>query len=178
MMKMRHWQTTLNCLKGNDFNNVSTDNYLQPIDVSFTKKSLENNDKNNEFKNSNEIKSMIKFHNFFLIKLLFFMYFFAYFNLDFVDSDKINTILPEQILKTKEVKNVLQKIDSDYIRDFYGLEAKKLNVVLEKRSDIGLGLTLVDGVINGIKGVYIKSVSEKGDAKKKVFFTLYLLKLI
>lgn len=62
------------------------------------------------------------------------------------------------------------KIDLDYIRYCYGSEAEKLCVILEKHPNIGLGLTLVDGVINGVKGVYVKSVSEEGDGKKKVCY--------
>ncbi|VDN53690.1 unnamed protein product [Dracunculus medinensis] len=38
----------------------------------------------------------------------------------------------------------------------------KFEVILEKDSRMGLGLTLVDGNLNGIKGVYVKSVIEGG----------------
>lgn len=46
----------------------------------------------------------------------------------------------------------------------------KLTVVLEKHPKHGLGLTLVDGSVNGVKGVYVKSVSLDGDGRKKVAF--------
>lgn len=70
--------------------------------------------------------------------------------------------------KTDEIGNMLQEIDSDYIQYCYGSEAEKLHVILEKHPHTGLGLTLVDGAVNGVKGVYVKSVSEDGDGKKKV----------
>ncbi|EFO27314.2 hypothetical protein LOAG_01159 [Loa loa] len=41
-----------------------------------------------------------------------------------------------------------------------------LEILLEKDPNSGLGLTLVDGNLNGIKGVYVKSVSEGGVGKK------------
>ncbi|VIO87353.1 Uncharacterized protein BM_BM6419 [Brugia malayi] len=41
-----------------------------------------------------------------------------------------------------------------------------LEILLEKDPNTGLGLTLVDGNLNGIKGVYVKSVSEGGVGKK------------
>lgn len=46
-------------------------------------------------------------------------------------------------------------------------EGIRLNVQLEKDPTYGLGLTLVDGVVNGVKGVYVKSVSNQGDGKRK-----------
>lgn len=46
-------------------------------------------------------------------------------------------------------------------------EAIRLNVQLEKDPAYGLGLTLVDGVVNGVKGVYVKSVSNQGDGRRK-----------
>uniref|UniRef100_A0AC34GJ75 PDZ domain-containing protein n=1 Tax=Panagrolaimus sp. ES5 TaxID=591445 RepID=A0AC34GJ75_9BILA len=39
--------------------------------------------------------------------------------------------------------------------------------ILEKDPSTGLGLTLVDGAVEDIKGVYVKSVSTDGDAKRK-----------
>uniref|UniRef100_A0A158Q8W7 FERM domain-containing protein n=1 Tax=Elaeophora elaphi TaxID=1147741 RepID=A0A158Q8W7_9BILA len=41
-----------------------------------------------------------------------------------------------------------------------------LEIMLEKDPNSGLGLTLVDGNLNGVKGVYVKSVSEGGVGKK------------
>ena len=43
----------------------------------------------------------------------------------------------------------------------------QLNITLEKDPVHGLGLTLVDGVVDGIKGVYVRLVSPEGDAKRK-----------
>lgn len=43
-----------------------------------------------------------------------------------------------------------------------------LEISLEKDPSSGLGLTLVDGNLNGVKGVYVKSVSEGGVGKKGV----------
>lgn len=43
-----------------------------------------------------------------------------------------------------------------------------LEILLEKDPNSGLGLTLVDGNLNGVKGVYVKSVSEEGVGKKGV----------
>lgn len=45
-----------------------------------------------------------------------------------------------------------------------------LEISLEKDPKSGLGLTLVDGNLNGIKGVYVKSVSEGGAGKRGVGF--------
>uniref|UniRef100_A0A7E4W8Z8 FERM domain-containing protein n=1 Tax=Panagrellus redivivus TaxID=6233 RepID=A0A7E4W8Z8_PANRE len=42
-----------------------------------------------------------------------------------------------------------------------------LTITLEKDPATGLGLTLVDGVVDDIKGVYVKSVSDEGDARRK-----------
>ncbi|VDP11919.1 unnamed protein product [Onchocerca flexuosa] len=41
-----------------------------------------------------------------------------------------------------------------------------LDILLEKDPSSGLGLTLVDGNLNGVTGVYVKSVSEEGVGKK------------
>uniref|UniRef100_A0A8R1TT13 FERM domain-containing protein n=1 Tax=Onchocerca volvulus TaxID=6282 RepID=A0A8R1TT13_ONCVO len=41
-----------------------------------------------------------------------------------------------------------------------------LEILLEKDPSSGLGLTLVDGNLNGVTGVYVKSVSEEGVGKK------------
>lgn len=43
-----------------------------------------------------------------------------------------------------------------------------MDIILEKDPHSGLGLTLVDGNLNGVKGVYVKSVSEGGVGKKGV----------
>ncbi|MCP9265808.1 hypothetical protein DINM_021198 [Dirofilaria immitis] len=43
-----------------------------------------------------------------------------------------------------------------------------LEILLEKDPNSGLGLTLVDGNLNGVKGVYVKSVSEGGVGKKEL----------
>jgi len=40
-------------------------------------------------------------------------------------------------------------------------------MVLERHPEFGLGLTLVDGAVNGVKGVYVKSVAAEGDGHKK-----------
>lgn len=40
-------------------------------------------------------------------------------------------------------------------------------MVLEKDPKYGLGLTLVDGAVNGVKGVYVKSVGADGDGRRK-----------
>lgn len=60
---------------------------------------------------------------------------------------------------------------------YYGSDATKLTVVLEKKPECGLGLILVDGSVNGINGVYIKSVSEDGQKKviKNFIFNLKFL---
>lgn len=42
-----------------------------------------------------------------------------------------------------------------------------LTITLEKDPVHGLGLTLVDGVVDGVKGVYVRLVSAEGDAKRK-----------
>lgn len=47
-------------------------------------------------------------------------------------------------------------------------EGYVFEVVLEKDPNSGLGLTLVDGNINGINGVYVKSVTEGGAGKEGV----------
>ncbi|KAI1711091.1 PDZ domain (Also known as DHR or GLGF) domain-containing protein [Ditylenchus destructor] len=70
----------------------------------------------------------------------------------------------ESFLKPGQLMN---EIDTDYIQYCYGSEAMKLTVTLIKHPDQGLGLTLVDGAVNGVKGVYVKSVSLEGDGKKK-----------
>lgn len=62
----------------------------------------------------------------------------------------------------------MDEIDNDYIQYCYGSEAVKLTLVLEKQPEHGLGLTLVDGAVNDVKGVYVKSVSDEGDGKRKV----------
>jgi S1-C subfamily serine protease len=49
----------------------------------------------------------------------------------------------------------------------YGPDAQRLDVILEKHPEFGLGLTLVDGAVNGVKGVYVKSVSSEGDGRRK-----------
>uniref|UniRef100_A0A915PK59 PDZ domain-containing protein n=1 Tax=Setaria digitata TaxID=48799 RepID=A0A915PK59_9BILA len=41
-----------------------------------------------------------------------------------------------------------------------------LDILLKKDPNSGLGLTLVDGNLNGVKGVYVKSVSEGGVGKE------------
>ena len=43
----------------------------------------------------------------------------------------------------------------------------QIKIVLEKNPATGLGLTLVDGAVEDVKGVYVKSVSMDGDAKRK-----------
>uniref|UniRef100_F1KQZ6 Tyrosine-protein phosphatase non-receptor type 13 n=1 Tax=Ascaris suum TaxID=6253 RepID=F1KQZ6_ASCSU len=45
-------------------------------------------------------------------------------------------------------------------------EGSRFEVILKKDPKIGLGLTLVDGNLNGIKGVYVKSVTEGGPGKR------------
>ncbi|VDK26262.1 unnamed protein product [Anisakis simplex] len=47
-----------------------------------------------------------------------------------------------------------------------GSEGSRFAVTLTKDPKIGLGLTLVDGNLNGIKGVYVKSVTDDGPGKK------------
>ncbi|CAD5206142.1 unnamed protein product [Bursaphelenchus okinawaensis] len=54
-----------------------------------------------------------------------------------------------------------------FIEQTYGSDAQKLEIILEKDPVNGLGLTLVDGSVNGVKGVYVKSVAENGDGKRK-----------
>nr|CAD2205309.1 unnamed protein product [Meloidogyne enterolobii] len=49
----------------------------------------------------------------------------------------------------------------------YGQDAQKIFMVLERHPEFGLGLTLVDGAVNGVKGVYVKSVAAEGDGHKK-----------
>ena len=40
-------------------------------------------------------------------------------------------------------------------------------MVLERHPELGLGLTLVDGAVNSMKGVYVKSVAVEGDGHRK-----------
>jgi tyrosine-protein phosphatase non-receptor type 13 protein len=58
-------------------------------------------------------------------------------------------------------------ITDEYIQRCYGSDAQKLCVTLDKHPSHGLGLTLVDGVINNVKGVYIKSVSSEGSGQDR-----------
>ncbi|KAL3982712.1 PDZ domain (Also known as DHR or GLGF) family protein [Acanthocheilonema viteae] len=59
---------------------------------------------------------------------------------------------------------VLEEISSEeFIENGDGYT---LEILLEKDPNSGLGLTLVDGNLNGVKGVYVKSVSEGGVGKK------------
>lgn len=51
-------------------------------------------------------------------------------------------------------------------------DGKKFEVSLEKDRNLGLGLTLVDGNLNGVKGVYVKAVAEGGAGKKSVSYIL------
>ena len=44
----------------------------------------------------------------------------------------------------------------------------QFEVTLTKDPQIGLGLTLVDGNLNGVKGVYVKSVVENGPGMRAV----------
>uniref|UniRef100_A0A183CBC5 PDZ domain-containing protein n=1 Tax=Globodera pallida TaxID=36090 RepID=A0A183CBC5_GLOPA len=50
---------------------------------------------------------------------------------------------------------------------FYGSEAQRVDVLMEKDPVHGLGLTLIDGDMNGIKTVFVKSLSPEGDGKRK-----------
>jgi hypothetical protein len=59
------------------------------------------------------------------------------------------------------------EITNEYIESCYGSDAVRLSLTLEKHPSQGLGLTLVDGSVNGIKGVYVKSVASDGDGKRK-----------
>lgn len=52
-------------------------------------------------------------------------------------------------------------------------DGRKFEVVLEKDHNLGLGLTLVDGNLNGVKGVYVKAVAERGPGKKNVSFLFF-----
>jgi S1-C subfamily serine protease len=42
-----------------------------------------------------------------------------------------------------------------------------LDVILEKHPKFGIGLTFLAGALNGVKGIYVKSVSSEGDARRK-----------
>lgn len=59
------------------------------------------------------------------------------------------------------------EMTGEQIETLYGSDAVKLNVVLKKHPTNGLGLTLVDGSVNGNKGVYVKSVASDGDGRRK-----------
>lgn len=43
MIKMRHWQSTLNRVKGSNFKDTSTENSSRAVDVCFTAKKFEKN---------------------------------------------------------------------------------------------------------------------------------------
>uniref|UniRef100_A0A914HDQ0 PDZ domain-containing protein n=1 Tax=Globodera rostochiensis TaxID=31243 RepID=A0A914HDQ0_GLORO len=57
--------------------------------------------------------------------------------------------------------------EREYIEYFYGSEAQRVDVLMEKDPVHGLGLTLIDGDMNGIKTVFVKSLSPEGDGKRK-----------
>jgi len=69
------------------------------------------------------------------------------------------------------------EIDADYIHYCYGSDAQKLSVVLEKHPEHGLGLTLVDGSVNGVHGVYVKSVAAGVDSRNVLNVGDCLLKI-
>jgi tyrosine-protein phosphatase non-receptor type 13 protein len=56
---------------------------------------------------------------------------------------------------------------SDNEKEEEGPQRIHVKIILEKDPSTGLGLTLVDGAVEDIKGVYVKSVSLDGDAKRK-----------
>ncbi|VDK83204.1 unnamed protein product [Litomosoides sigmodontis] len=57
-------------------------------------------------------------------------------------------------------------LEENSSEEFIGGDGYTLEISLEKDPSSGLGLTLVDGNLNGVKGVYVKSVSEGGVGKK------------
>ncbi|KAL3072438.1 hypothetical protein niasHS_017412 [Heterodera schachtii] len=57
--------------------------------------------------------------------------------------------------------------EKEYIEYFYGSEAQRIDVLLEKDPMHGLGLTLIGGDMNGVKTVFVKSLSPEGDGKRK-----------
>ncbi|KAI6178699.1 hypothetical protein M3Y98_00529400 [Aphelenchoides besseyi] len=59
------------------------------------------------------------------------------------------------------------EMTAEFIEKTYGEDASILTFCIEKHPTRGLGLTLVDGSVNGIKGVYVKSVAPDGDGKRK-----------
>lgn len=77
----------------------------------------------------------------------------------------LNICLGTHQLKTTKRQD---EMSSEQIESLYGSDAVRLNVTLEKHPSQGLGLTLVDGSVNGNKGVYVKSLASEGDGRKKV----------
>jgi tyrosine-protein phosphatase non-receptor type 13 protein len=64
------------------------------------------------------------------------------------------------------IQNPFEEIEESEV-DENGPKRVLIKIILEKDPSTGLGLTLVDGAVEDIKGVYVKSVSNDGDAKKK-----------
>lgn len=75
--------------------------------------------------------------------------------------------VPSSTINQKASKIEDVEMSNEYIDSYYGSDAARLSVTLEKHPSQGLGLTLVDGSVNGIKGVYVKSVASDGDGRRK-----------
>uniref|UniRef100_A0A914Y4J0 Uncharacterized protein n=1 Tax=Panagrolaimus superbus TaxID=310955 RepID=A0A914Y4J0_9BILA len=80
-------------------------------------------------------------------------------------TNQTTTPTPTSIIQPIVHKNPFEEVESE------GEENEpqriQLKIILEKDPSTGLGLTLVDGAVEDIKGVYVKSVSSDGDAKRK-----------
>lgn len=63
----------------------------------------------------------------------------------------------------------------DYHESHENSDGYTINVTLKKDAQAGLGLTLVDGNLNGVKGVYVKSVTEGGAGKRGVRLPFWLI---
>lgn len=88
-----------------------------------------------------------------------------------VGVDEEHEVSPLQHTARQQQRTVKQQdveMTNEYIENCYGSDAMRLSVTLEKHPSQGLGLTLVDGSVNGIKGVYVKSVAPEGDGRRKV----------
>uniref|UniRef100_A0A1I7RLI5 ULP_PROTEASE domain-containing protein n=1 Tax=Bursaphelenchus xylophilus TaxID=6326 RepID=A0A1I7RLI5_BURXY len=88
-----------------------------------------------------------------------------------VERDERDHSVPREVREhPKEERkewNDLTVWTDQFIQETYGSDAQKLEITLDKDPNNGLGLTLVDGSVNGVKGVYVKSVAEHGDGRRK-----------
>uniref|UniRef100_A0A0N5B0F9 FERM and PDZ domain-containing protein 2 n=1 Tax=Syphacia muris TaxID=451379 RepID=A0A0N5B0F9_9BILA len=79
----------------------------------------------------------------------------------------VSSALKDCIPETNNNETINGSTDEPSVEESIESEdGKRFEVSLEKDRNLGLGLTLVDGNLNGVKGVYVKAVAEGGAGKK------------